>query len=96
MSEATFSTKHLGCASFLRFALGDHAHLSTVMDGGTVYTFEDDPPGRCRELSDQFFAHGSVAVSDARALLECNRDMKQTAAAARNSTDGLWVRGDAV
>jgi hypothetical protein len=96
MSDQTFTTKHLGFATFLRFALGDHAHLSTVMDGGTAYTFEDDPPGRCRELSDQFFAHGSVAVNDARALLECSRAMKQTAAAARNSADGTWARGDAI
>jgi hypothetical protein len=94
MSDQPFSTRHIGCAAFLRFALGDDAHLSTTVDGSTSYAFTDEPYGRCRGLSDQFFADGSVAVGDARALLECSRALKQTANAARVNSHGLWVRGD--
>jgi transposase len=35
-------------------------------------------------------------VGDARALLECSRVMKITAAAARNSPHGTWTQGDAL
>lgn len=93
MSGLPYATRHSGLAAFLRFALGDSAHVSTAVDRATTFSFE--PYGRCRELADAFFSDGSVAVGDARALLECSRELKQTANAARNNADGLWVRGDA-
>jgi hypothetical protein len=88
----SFSTRNFSCASFLLFALGDAALVSTVADGPPVYTFEG---ARCHELSKQFFADGSVTVGDARALLECSRLIRQTAMAARNSPGHMWIRGDA-
>ena len=87
-----YRTKHSGLAAFLKFVLGDESHVSTTVDTATSYAFE--PYAEAAKLADQFFAPGSVGVSDARALLECGRALKHTANAARNSADGLWVRGD--
>jgi hypothetical protein len=72
-----YITEHLGLSAFLLFVLGDDALLLTdtikAPSGKTInrFTFLDEPIGRCRELATQFFAPGSIQVSDARALLEC-------------------------
>ena len=86
-----YQTKHLGEASFLRYVLGDAAHLATesVDQRSCVFTF-DDTEGRCRELAAMFFSKQGAAVSDARVLLEIKRDVTRTSALAYADPHGVW------
>jgi hypothetical protein len=91
MSE-TYRTRHFGLAVFLRYALGDAAHLSTNADGAPLFTFTDD--GRCRELAEQFFADDSVTVGNAREFLEVSRTLRVTSAKAQTAPDRTWTQGE--
>jgi hypothetical protein len=87
-----FYTCNFGLATFLRFALGDDAHLATMkVDGGRAsFVFRDDPQGTCRSLANEFFSEEGAAVGNARQLLECSRAAKATLAKADRSEDGTW------
>jgi hypothetical protein len=92
MNEQTFATRHFGCATFLRYALGDAAHLSTDAAGAPSFKFADD--GRCRELADQFFSDESVSIGNAREFLECSRALRITSAKAQDAPDRKWTQGE--
>jgi hypothetical protein len=87
-----FYTCNFGLASFLRFALGDDAHLATMKtdNGRTSFVFRDEPQGTCRQLADAFYSEEGAAVGNARQLLECSRAAKATLAKADRSEDGTW------
>ncbi len=85
-----YTSRHFGVSVFLRFALGDDAHVSTTAKGAPQFTFADEPEGRCRELSEQFFGPESVTVGNARELLEVSRTLRATVAKAQESPDQTW------
>lgn len=96
--QRDFYTPHLGCATFLRYALGDDAHLSTMKidQNRILFVFRDEPRGRCRQLADDFFSPESVAVGSALQLLECSRVIKATLAKAERSPEGVWEMQDGI
>lgn len=87
-----YSTTHQSLAAFLRFGLGDDAHLTTTRegDGRTVAFRFDDPDGRCSEMAKSFFSGEGAAISDARVLLEVSREIRQTMTAAIRT--GRWEK----
>lgn len=87
-----FKTCHQGLASFLRYAKGDAAHLRTVRDESGRMAFEFTDDGTCEELSYLFFSDDcgeGAAVGNARALLECQREIRKTISDAINNS-GEW------
>jgi len=85
-----FTTKHFGLAAFLRYVLGDEAHVSTIrFENGIGLSF-DDPDNRCKDLQRAFFTTEGAAVGDARALLDCSRQITDTIFEAKRS--GAWER----
>jgi hypothetical protein len=86
-----YTTRHVGLASFLRYCLGDQAHVATgKAHNGTFNFFFDDADEKCREFENAFFGEEGVAVGDARALLECSKDVRTTIAKASRAGDGTW------
>lgn len=90
MSE--FRTRSEGFSALLRYTLGSNAHLRTEVTHRerVLFTFADEPVGSCKKLADDYFADGSVAIGDARCLLECARDLRWTVRQARNN-GGRWT-----
>ena len=80
MSGSVFVTPHRGLASFLMYCLGDDVLLNCFVDhpqGGRgkikiFYSLRDDDGG-CQNLERDFF--NGAGVSDARALLECGKEI---------------------
>jgi hypothetical protein len=88
MTTNQYVTKHLGFAAFVRYVLGDDSHLSTRKeDTGFSLTF-DDPDRRCSELQTAFFSQEGAIVGDARALLDCSRDIAYSIVEAKRY--GSW------
>jgi hypothetical protein len=90
----TYSTRHMALATFLRYTLGDAAHLSTTAAGAPQYTFADD--GRCYTLANDFFSDDSVTIGNCRELLEVGRMLRITAARAQDSPQRRWNREDGI
>lgn len=86
---SAFRTTHQGCASLLRFVLGDGAHIRTHRrpDGRVAFEF-DDTDRKAAELSDLFFSPEGIATGNARQLLECDRAVRATVGVCIN--DGEW------
>jgi hypothetical protein len=90
VNDYPYTTKHFGFAAFLRYALGDEAHVSTIrFEHGIGLSF-DDPDNRCVELQKAFFSEEGAAVGDARALLDCNREITNTIFEAKRNES--WER----
>jgi hypothetical protein len=88
MSE--YVTKHIGFATFLRYVLGDDSHVSTTKEAtGYSLTF-DDPDYRCKELQTAFFSEDGAITGNARALLDCSREISHSIIEAKNY--GSWKR----
>ncbi len=84
-----FRTRHVGLSAFLRYCLGSDAHLGTLaLERGFEFVFSDN--GKCRTLADQFFSAEGAAVTDARQLLECVREMRISTGKAKEQ--GCWDR----
>lgn len=76
---SAFRTRHQGCASLLRYALGDAAHVRTYTEPDRRVSFEfDDLDGRCTEMAQLFFSAAGAAISSARELLDCHRAVRRT------------------
>ncbi len=69
----TYTTGHLGLASFLVYCLSEDAFVGPKRIGKSVkFVFRDANPERsCGYLADQFWS--GAQCSDARELLECAR-----------------------
>jgi hypothetical protein len=88
---SVFKTRHQGCASLCRFALGDSAHRRTFRDEDGKISFEFlDPEEKCPEIAQMFFHPEGAAVSDARALLDAHRAVRMSISAALNGDDKEW------
>jgi hypothetical protein len=89
-----YSTTHQSLAAFLRYGLGDDAHLTTTRDGDerTVTFRFDDPDGRCSEMAKSFFSGEGAAISDARVLLEVSREVRNTITCAIKT--GRWEKAN--
>jgi hypothetical protein len=85
-----YTTKHIGFAGFLRYVLGDDSHVSTKKDEMGVSITFDDPDYRCGELQTAFFSEEGAVVGNARALLDCSRDITYTIVEAKRY--GSWER----
>jgi hypothetical protein len=72
-TDATFSTTHLGLASWLMYVLSEDAFVGPKRSGKSVkFVFRDtDPAKSCTYLSQLFWS--GAQCSDARELLECSR-----------------------
>ena len=92
----SFRITHQGCASLLRYVLGDGAHIRTLRrpDGRIAFEF-DDPDDKAAELADLFFSHDGIATGNARQLLDCDRAVRATVGACFNSGEGEWRNPDA-
>lgn len=95
MNSTEYQTRHFGLAAFLRFCLGDDAHISTARNGeyegsGFSFTFADEPVGRCNALRKEFFDEAGAGVDDARLLLETSRSVKKTMRGAGENANGVW------
>jgi hypothetical protein len=90
---SVFHTSHQGCASTLRFILGDAAHLRTYRrdDGKITFEFENSDR-KANEIAALFFSEEGIAVGDARQLLESDRAVRKTVSECIRSTDlsGEW------
>lgn len=85
----TYTTRNLGLAAFLAYVLGTGGHIAThSSERGCTFEFTNDS-GRCVELASSFFSDDGAPVTDARALLECLRDVRSTMFRARES-GGEW------
>ena len=87
-----YYTSNVGAASFLRYVLGDDAHLMTtkIAKDRITFTFRDEPKGRCQQLMDAYFSDESTVVGSARELLDCCRAVRATVSAADRSPDKSW------
>ena len=86
-----YFTRHTALASFLRYCLGDAAHIGTMKsERGTVFYFKDDPPGHCKVLADAFFSEQGAAIGNARDLFEVAFELRQTIHKAERNPDGSW------
>ena len=80
-----FKTRHIGLASFLRYA--GIPHIATVRLFEKAYQFVfDDPEDQCRKLEYEFLS--GCPVADAMSLLEADKALKQTMKDASES--GRW------
>jgi hypothetical protein len=78
MTTTPYETRHVGLSAFLRFCLGNDSHLSTERKGtGYLFTFYD-PDYKCRDLQTAFFSEEGAVIGDARALLDCSREISHT------------------
>ena len=93
-TDTEYTTRHVGLASFLRYALGDDAHRRTEKVGNfsTLFIFSDTE--LCVKLEHEFFNSEGAMVSNARELLDCARAVKMTVAAAQRSETGTWSAED--
>lgn len=84
-----YCTTHQGCASVLRFVLGDNAHRRTFKrrDGRISFEFYD-PEGKCVEIATLFFEPDGIATGNARELLASDRAVRETIGVCINS--GEW------
>jgi hypothetical protein len=90
MTTTTYTTRHIGFAAFLRFVLGNESHVSTKQ-GGTGYVFVfDDPEYRASELQTAFFSTDGAIAGDAKALLDCSREISHSIIHAKQF--GSWER----
>lgn len=89
-----YTTRHVGLAALLRYAMGDDAHLRTQKVGqySTIFVFRN--PERCAELEHIFFSRDGAATGNARELLDCARVIRATVAAAQRKPDGTWSAED--
>lgn len=84
-SPNEFTTIHISLASFLRYA--GIPHIATLKRFAKSYRFVfDDTDDQCRKLEYDFLS--GCAVADAMALLEADRELKQTIKVASES--GRW------
>jgi hypothetical protein len=88
-----YVTKHIGLASFILYCRPD-SYVSTAKAGewSALFTFTD--PDDCEALEVAFFNTDGVAVTDARALLDCARTIKRTVSESNKSPDGVYRRED--
>lgn len=95
-AHTEYQTRHVGLASFLRYALGDDAHLRTEKVGNfsTLFIFSDTE--RCGELEREYFSKDGAMVSNAHQLLDCSRLIKATVAKAQRSDTGTWLAEEGV
>ena len=91
-----YYTSNVGTASFLRYVLGDDAHLMTtkIAKDRITFAFHDEPKGRCKQLTDAYFSDESAAVGSARELLDCCRAVRATVSAADRSSNKSWDSKD--
>lgn len=84
-----YKTTNQGCASVLRFALGDASHRRTYKrrDERIGFVF-DDPDGKASEVADAYFSSEGAAVADAKKLLACDREVRETVGICINA--GEW------
>lgn len=88
-----YRTCHQGCATVLRFVLGDENHRRTYRRSDGRLSFEfNDPEHKAAEVAQAFFLPEGVAVSNARELLACDRAIRTTVGAAIEG-DGEWRNG---
>jgi hypothetical protein len=84
-----YRTTHQGCASVLRYVLGDAAHLRTHRRSNGRISFEfDEADGKAAEVAELFFSPDGIATGNARQLLECDRAVRATVGECFNS--GEW------
>ena len=90
MTTTPYETRHIGFAAFLRYCLGDDAHLSTERRGiGYFFTFYD-PEYKCKELQTAFFNDEGAMAGNSRELLDCSREVSHTIIHAKQF--GKWER----
>ena len=89
-SDTVFTTKHQGCACFIRYALGDESHRATTIDPErrAVFAFAN-LDGRAAELCTTFFGSEAVAVGDVRSLLDVSKALRITVSQAI-ANGGRW------
>jgi hypothetical protein len=92
MTDAAYTTRDMALATFIVYVRPE-LHIATVKTGPFSSAFEFDDPTACAELASAFY--GRAGVDDARALLECARDVKNTIRRANEAIDGAWKREDA-
>ena len=84
-----YRTCHQGCATVLRYVLGDSAHRRTYQRSDKRISFEfEDIEGKCAETAALFFTPDGIATSNARELLACDREVRATVGICLNS--GEW------
>ena len=89
-----YKTCHQGCATVLRFVLGDNAHRRTYRRTDRRISFEfEDSEGKGAEVAATFFAPDGIAISNARQLLACDREVRATVGICMNS--GEWRNSNA-
>lgn len=88
MSE-TYITKHHGLASFLLYQRPD-SYISPEQVGEFSFLFRFDDLDKCLASEVDFF--GGVGVTNAKALTDCTKTIRQTTAEARKSPDGVYRR----
>lgn len=77
------------CGTFIRYALGDEAHLGTKRnERGPTFVFAQYD--KCKELTDMFYGNEPVATGDLKALFAVARALRATVRAAEHSVDGVW------
>lgn len=80
---------HQGCATVLRFVLGDANHKRTYRRSDGRLSFEfNDPENKAEEIARMFFEPESVCISNARELLACDRAVRITVGTAIKT--GEW------
>jgi hypothetical protein len=92
MTETNYTTRDMGLATFISYVRPE-LHIATVKTGPFSSSFESDDPTACAELASAFY--GRAGVDDAKGLLECARDVKNTIRRANDATDGAWRREQA-
>jgi hypothetical protein len=83
MTTTPYETRHVGFAAFLRYVMGDEAHLSTERKGtGNLFSFYD-PEYKIRDLQTAFFSEEGAIAGNARMLLDCSREISHSIIHAR-------------
>lgn len=85
-----YRTCHQGCATVLRFVLGDENHRRTYRRSDGRLSFEfNDAGDRAADIALAFFSPEGIVTSNARELLACDRAVRATVGAAIEG-DGEW------
>jgi hypothetical protein len=92
MTDATYTTRDMALATFI-FYVHPELHVATSKTGPYSCSFEFADPTACAELASAFY--GRAGVDDAKALLECARDVKGTIRKANEAHDGVWRKEEA-
>ncbi len=87
MTETNYTTRDMALATFISYVRPE-LHIATAKTGPFSSTFEFTDPTACVELASAFY--GRAGVDDAKALLECARDVKGTIRKANEAPDGVW------